>query len=304
MKTANPSWVRFRRHLQTEARQDPWAAHTRSCACLRGASGKGRLVVQINVCDITGLVADLRSVKEPVEVEAMEKAVELVEGVFEKMRNLLKPGVSEKKLATAVQRGLADRGSGLIYPGAVASGERTAFPHAQPSDRCVEAGDLVWFDVCTEADSYHSDLTRTFTVGEPVSRLKEIYDVAYEAQKKAREAIGPGMKCSEVDGICRLHIDKAGYGEYFTHRSGHGLGLEIHEPPYMVFESNVVLKPGMTFTVEPGVYLPGEGGVRIEDDVSITEEGCRSLTSFPLTDRLERSRWREATVGIFCFGQG
>ena len=176
-------------------------------------------------------------------VEAMERAVEIVEGVFEKMRNLLKAGASEKDLATAVQRARTDRGCGLMHPGAVAAGERTAFPHAQPSDRCVEARDLVWFDVCAEADGLHSDLTRTSTVGEPAPRRNDIFDVACEPQKKAREAIRSGMKCSEVDGICRLHIDKAGYGEYFTHRTGHGLGLEIHEPPYMVSGSNMVLKP-------------------------------------------------------------
>ena len=156
------------------------------------------VAVQINVCNIIGLVADLRSVKESGVVEAMEKAVEIVEGVFEKMRNLLKAGASEKELATAVQRGRTDRGCGLGHPGAVAWGERTAFPHAQPSDRCVEAGDLVWFDVCAEADGLHSDLTCTSTVGESAPRLKEIYDVACEPQKKAREAIRLGMKCSEV----------------------------------------------------------------------------------------------------------
>ncbi len=201
-------------------------------------------VSEMEFCDIRDLLADLRSVKDPGEVEAMEKAVEIVEEVFDELQMLLKPGVSEKELAAAILRLLADRGSGLIYPGAVASGERSAFPHAQPSERCVEDGDLVWFDVCAEADGYHSDLTRTFCVGEPTPRLREIYDVVYEAQKRARERIRPGMICSEMDEICREYIEVAGYGEYFTHRTGHGLGLQIHEPH--------ISSPAVTWFCSPG----------------------------------------------------
>lgn len=231
--------------------------------------------------DITDAVAGLRSIKDSREIQAMEEAVAIVEDVFSDVARMVAPGVSERDLALAVQRGLAERESGLVYPGAVASGERSAFPHAGPSDRRLQAGDLVWFDVCAERNGYHSDLTRTFYVDEPPQRLRDIYRVVYEAQKKARESIVPGMTCGEVDGICRRYIDDAGYGEYFTHRTGHGLGLEIHEPPYIVEGDHTVLRPGMTFTVEPGIYLPGEGGVRIEDDVVITEDGCRSLTTFP-----------------------
>ncbi len=239
-----------------------------------------RALREAEYCDITDLVAELRSIKDSREISAMEEAVAIVEDVFRQVVPMVAPGVTERELAAAVQGGLAERGSGLVYPGAVASGERSALPHAGPSNRRLQAGDLVWFDVCAERDGYHSDLTRTFYVGEPSERLRDVYWVVHEAQKKARETIGPGMTCEEVDRICRRHIRDAGYGEYFTHRTGHGLGLEIHEPPYIVEGDDTVLRAGMTFTVEPGIYLPGEGGVRIEDDIVITDDGCRSLTTF------------------------
>ncbi len=240
-----------------------------------------KAIPETDYCDITGIMGRLRGVKDESELEAMEEAVEIVEGVFCDVQDSIAPGVTEAELAQEVKMGLAERGSGLVYTGSVASGERSALPHAGPSARTLQNGDLVWFDVCAEYGGYHSDLTRTFGVGDIASDLREAYEVVYRAQARAREDIVPGMAAEDVDALCRRYIEDAGYGEYFTHRTGHGLGLEIHEPPYMVSGDTTILTPGTTFTVEPGIYLPGRGGVRIEDDVVVTQEGCRSLTTYP-----------------------
>jgi len=231
--------------------------------------------------DITDIMGQLRGVKDSSELEAMEKAVGIVEEVFSLVEGEIGPGITEADLAQKIKMHLAELDSGLVYTGAVASGDRSALPHAGPSSRTLQEGDLVWFDVCAEYGGYHSDLTRTFCVGQVSGRLREAYEVVHRAQARAREGIVPGMAAEDVDALCRQYIDDAGYGDYFTHRTGHGLGLEIHEPPYMVSGDTTILTPGTTFTVEPGIYLPGEGGVRIEDDVVVTQDGCRSLTSYP-----------------------
>jgi Xaa-Pro aminopeptidase len=144
----------------------------------------------------------------------------------------------------------------------------------------LREGDLAWIDMGAVHDNYCSDITRTFPVGTPDDELQQIYRVVYRAQKEAREKTRPGMTAGEVDSICRDVITATGYGEYFIHRTGHGLGLDVHEEPYIVQTSKLVLEPGMVFTIEPGVYLPGKGGVRIEDDVVVTDKGVESLTSY------------------------
>jgi Xaa-Pro dipeptidase len=144
----------------------------------------------------------------------------------------------------------------------------------------VQSGDLLLFDFGATYRGYLADITRTFGVGELDPELTQIYGIVEEANAVARQQAGPGQKAEDVDRTARQVIERAGYGKYFIHRTGHGLGLEVHEPPYIVAGDDTELRPGMTFTIEPGIYLPGKGGVRIEDNVVITETNCESLTTF------------------------
>ena len=168
----------------------------------------------------------------------------------------------------------------LPFQPIVAAGPNSANPHATVSDRKLQKGDLLLFDWGASVDGYFSDLTRTFAVGELDEELKRIYEIVKLANQAGRQAAKPGAACAAVDEAAREVIEDSGYGAYFTHRTGHGLGLEAHEEPYMRAGNPMKLEPGMTFTVEPGIYLDGRGGVRIEDNVVITADGARSLSSF------------------------
>ncbi|MBN1484017.1 MAG: M24 family metallopeptidase, partial [Chloroflexia bacterium] len=161
----------------------------------------------------------------------------------------------------------------------VAAGLNGASPHARPGDRPMRAGELVTFDGVARVDGYYGDLTRTVALGEPGPELRQIYALVQQANAAGRQAVRPGVPAEAVDRAARAVIEAAGYGQYFIHRTGHGLGLEVHEPPYIVVGNSQSLSPGMTFTVEPGIYVPGLGGVRIEDDVCVTEIGGESLTT-------------------------
>jgi len=230
--------------------------------------------------DATPIIARLRMVKDVSELAAMEDAVELTESILWAAVQAIGPGMREKEIAELVQREMVERGVGLAHFVSVASGPRSALPHAQPTDRMIHDGDLVWIDMGAAVRGYYADITRTVAVGRLPPQLEEAYRVVYSAQEEARNRARPGMTAHQVDALCRDYIEAQGLGRYFIHRTGHGLGLEIHEPPYIVRGSDLVLTPGMTFTIEPGVYLPGLGGVRIEDDVVMVEGGCRSLTSY------------------------
>jgi Xaa-Pro dipeptidase len=168
----------------------------------------------------------------------------------------------------------------LPFQPIVAAGANSANPHATVSDRKIAKGDLLLFDWGASVDGYFSDLTRTFAVGEISEELKRIYEVVKLANQAGRDAGKPGAPCSAVDEAARDAIDDNGFGEFFTHRTGHGLGMEPHEEPYMRAGNSRKLEVGMTYTVEPGIYVDGKGGVRIEDNVVVTEEGARSLSTF------------------------
>ena len=156
----------------------------------------------------------------------------------------------------------------------VASGPNAASPHHEPQSRIIQNGDLVICDFGGPRDGYNADVTRTFSVGAPSERQKEIHAVVAAANQAGREAVGPGVPCEAVDRAARSIIDEAGFGEFFIHRTGHGIGLEVHEHPYLVTGNNEALRPGMAFSVEPGIYVPGELGVRIEDIVVCGEDGA------------------------------
>jgi Xaa-Pro dipeptidase len=191
-------------------------------------------------------------------------------------------GMTEREIASLLTVELLRAGGeGMAFSPIVVAGPNAASPHATPSDCPIGAGETIVVDCGATVGGYAADITRTFAIGALEPELARVYEIVQAANAAGRAAAGPGVLAEEVDRAARAVIEEAGYGEYFFHRTGHGLGLEVHEPPYIVAGNQRSLEPGMTFTVEPGVYLPGQGGVRIEDDVLVTSDGAESLTSFP-----------------------
>lgn len=233
--------------------------------------------------DSGAILARLRLRKETAEVEAIRRAVEIAQDSLEAALPLIKLGMTERELASELTLQLFRHGSDPELPFApiVSSGPNSANPHASPSDRKLQAGDMLVVDWGAAYHHYISDLTRTFAVGEADAEFKKIHKIAQEANAAGRAAGRPGAPCAAVDAAARAVIEKAGYGKYFTHRTGHGIGMEAHEDPYMRGDNTQALEPGMTYTVEPGVYLPNRNGVRIEDNLVITEDGAEALSDMP-----------------------
>jgi Xaa-Pro aminopeptidase len=230
----------------------------------------------------TGIVETLRLVKEPGEVARIEAAAGIVDDALTEVIGRLADRPTELEFAAELEAAMKRRGSSApAFETIVASGPNGARPHARPGHRRVEAGDLVTIDVGALIDGYASDMTRTVCVGEPSAEQQRLYDVVGEAQDAAVAAVGPGVVCKDVDFAARSRIEAAGWGPQFPHGVGHGVGLEIHEAPHLGRVSESVLGEGWVVTVEPGVYLPGVGGVRTEDTVLVTAGGCRRLTGFP-----------------------
>jgi Xaa-Pro dipeptidase len=233
--------------------------------------------------DASAVVSSLRIRKDADEVEAMRKAVQVAQSALESTIPLIKAGMTEKELASELVIQLLKHGSQSEMPFApiVSTGPNGANPHASPSDRKIQPGDLLVVDWGAAVDGYVSDLTRTFAVGEVEAEYRQIHQVVLEANAAGRAAGKPGVPCAAVDRAAREVIEKAGYGQYFTHRTGHGVGMEGHEEPYMRGDNLQVLEPGMAYTVEPGIYLPDRNGVRIEDNVVITDTGAVCLSDMP-----------------------
>lgn len=233
--------------------------------------------------DASGVLAELRLKKDRAEVEAMRKAVRIAQAALEELIPQIQIGMTERELAAELMMQLFRHGSEAEIPFApiVCAGPNSANPHATPSERKLQAGDLLVVDWGASYGGYISDLTRTFAVGEADEEFKKIHAIVREANAAGRAAAKPGVPCAEVDQAAREVIEKAGYGKYFTHRTGHGIGMESHEAPYMRGDNMQLLEPGMAFTVEPGIYLPGRSGVRIEDNLVITEDGAESLSDMP-----------------------
>ena len=236
----------------------------------------------VEVAAADDIFAGARLRKDAAEIAAMREAIARTERVLRAFLPEIRPGRTERELAARLRAMLLDTsGEDVAFSPILVAGPNTALPHGTPSERPLQTGDLVILDCGIYYAGYVSDITRTFAVGAVEPELRRVYDVVLEANRAGREACRPGVAAQEVDRAARGVIRAAGYGDAFTHRTGHGIGLEVHEPPYIVEGNALPLEPGMTFTVEPGIYLPGRGGVRIEDDVAITADGAEVLTSFP-----------------------
>ncbi|MBV9789839.1 MAG: aminopeptidase P family protein [Chloroflexi bacterium] len=236
---------------------------------------------EVETVDATELIAGLRMTKDAAELDAMRAAVRAVEAGLRAAIDAIKPGATEREIAEVWERTMREAGSqGPSFTTIVASGPNSANPHYTTGDRRLQPGDLIVLDGGAQIGGYVSDITRTVALGEPSDEARKIYETVLAANRAGVAASKPGANGAQIDGAARQVIEDAGYGQYFIHRTGHGLGMEIHEPPYLHATSTAPLAAGTTFTVEPGVYVAGIGGVRIEDDVVLTENGAECLTNF------------------------
>ncbi|MNS50480.1 putative peptidase [compost metagenome] len=226
------------------------------------------------------IVEKLRGIKDESEQHCIRKAIEITEKAFEYILTFMKPGVSEREVAAELEYFMRQNGAiSSAYPAIIASGVRSALPHGLASNKLLGLNEFVTLDIGANYEGYCSDLTRTVFIGKPSDRDREIYQVVLEANRSALQGLKPGMTGKEGDSLARDYITHEGYGEYFGHGLGHAFGLEIHEPMRLSQQTEDKLEPGMIITVEPGIYLPDYGGVRIEDDILITETGIEVLTT-------------------------
>lgn len=228
---------------------------------------------------LSNSINKLRMIKDEEEMEYIRKAQEIAESAFDDILGFIKEGVTEREIALELDRLMLEKGAeGISFDTIALAGENTSMPHGVPSDKKVKKGEFVLMDFGAVYNGYHSDMTRTVCVGTPDEEMEKIYNIVLTAQEKAIAAAKAGISGKELDGIARRHICDAGYGEYFGHSLGHGVGLEIHEQPNAAPSYEKNLEKGTVITIEPGIYIAGKFGVRIEDFVILTENGCINLT--------------------------
>jgi len=228
------------------------------------------------------IIEQIRMIKDKEEIIKIKKAAQITTESIKDVFEIIRPGIRELDIASELAYTMRKKGAQKeAFETIVVSGERSSLPHGKPSEKKIVEGELIIIDMGANYQNYNSDITRTIIMGKENQKQKEIFSIVLEAQKTALEFLKPGVKCKEVDSVARGIIEKKGYGKYFGHGLGHGVGLNIHELPRVSFSDDTVLSPGMVITIEPGIYLPGVGGVRIEDSVLITEEGYEILTWFP-----------------------
>lgn len=237
-----------------------------------------RAFVDAEMIPTSGMMEKIRMYKDESEMVIIREAVRIAEAAFEHIQGFIRPGVRELDVALELEFFMRKQGaSGSAFDMIVASGPRGALPHGRATERVIQAGEMVTMDFGAAYKGYNSDITRTVSVGEPHPKMKEIYEIVLRAQLAGLQALRPGVTGKEADAATRDIITQAGYGEAYGHSAGHGLGLEVHELPNLSASSPFVLEPGMLVTMEPGIYITGLGGVRIEDDVLITADGHEVL---------------------------
>lgn len=228
---------------------------------------------------VTGLVEKLRLIKDESEIKIVKDAASIADAAFSHIIEYIRPGLTEREVSNELEFFMRKNGAvSSSFDIIVASGYRSTLPHGVASDKKIETGELVTLDFGAYYKGYCSDITRTVAIGNVSDELKEIYQVVYEAQMLGMKGIKPGMTGKEADALTRDYIASKGYGDYFGHSTGHGIGLDVHEGPALSLKSDTILEQGMLVTVEPGIYVSGLGGVRIEDDSLITKDGNESLT--------------------------
>ncbi len=230
----------------------------------------------------SSIVPTLRSVKDSSEIASIKRAAGISDKVFQRILGIIKPGISERDVASELSYWHARHGAEAdAFEPIVASGVRGALPHGRASTKKLQSGELVTLDFGCRVDGYHSDITRTVAIGKPHSTLKRMYQIVLDAQRRAMDAVQPGLSGKKLDAVARSFIVKKKYGKFFNHSLGHGLGLEVHELPRVSRLSKETLAVGNVITIEPGVYVPRVGGVRIEDDVLVTVSGGEALSQSP-----------------------
>lgn len=236
----------------------------------------------ISLISISGLIEKIREVKDEDEIALIQKAAEIVDETFEYILTVAKAGMTELQLKAKLESKMLELGAeGTSFDTIVASGVRGALPHGVASDKVIQTGELITLDYGAYYKGYSSDITRTFAIGEPEPKLKEIYNIVLEANQKAIAAAKKGITGKALDAIAREYITEKGYGEAFGHSLGHGIGLNVHEGPNLSKNYDTELEVNNCVTIEPGIYLDGLGGVRIEDDILIKENSCERFTKSP-----------------------
>lgn len=231
---------------------------------------------------LSQFIKDLRIIKSADEIEKLKTAQNIAEKAYLEVLNMVKPGITERQIALELEYLMKKNGAEKIaFDLITVTGKKTSLPHGVPTDVEVRNGDFVTFDIGAVYEGYHSDMTRTVAVGEVSDKKRQIYDIVLKSHLAGLDAVRAGVSGFDVDKVCRDIIKDAGYGEFFGHGTGHGVGLEIHEEPRVSPKGETILKSGMIITVEPGIYLPDEFGVRIEDTVLVTDNGYETFAHIP-----------------------
>jgi Xaa-Pro aminopeptidase len=241
-----------------------------------------KLLENIKLVPFSQVIERQRMIKSDEEIKVLKDTAKIADDAFDHILSYIKPGVKEIEVSNELEFFMRKQGAvSSSFDIIVASGDRSALPHGVASEKTIEAGEFVTLDFGAYYKGYCSDITRTVAVGNPNDELRKIYEIVLEAQKRGMAGIKAGMTGKEADALTRDYIKEQGYDQYFGHSTGHGIGLEVHEGPALSFKSSTVLEPGMVVTVEPGIYVSGVGGVRIEDDTVVTKDGNQALTHAP-----------------------